>query len=394
MKYPKIYLAMDNSFATKRWTRPEEWTKIIKDLGVECIEASADTEADPFYCGEQYLEEWIDQVEEASFVNRVKVVNFFTGYTSYRTIGLAHPDERIRKHIVNDWLSVMARIAARVHAGLGFFIHAFPESVLLELSAYSKAKDSLYTTLAEIAKRAEEAGNVPIILEQMYTPHQIPWTITGTLEYLAEVTRRGGIPVYVALDTGHQTGQHRFLPLSKNELESRIIKGEPAPFLGPEYLYELYENAKNMGEDEITKISQTINEEMQKYPHLFSKSVDCDLYQWLRETGCYSPIIHLQQTNGTSSSHLPFTQAYNKNGIVKPIKMLEAIADSYRRPIAEGMPPRTENIYLTFEIFPHTSDTRREILSTLNESVKYWRQWIYQDGIALDELLYHQGREL
>jgi hypothetical protein len=149
-----------------------------------------------------------------------------------------------------------------------------------------------------------------------------------------------------------------------------------------------------MGGDEITKISQTINEEMQKYPHLFSKSVDCDLYQWLRETGCYSPIIHLQQTNGTSSSHLPFTQAYNKNGIVKPIKMLEAIADSYRRPIAEGMPPRTENIYLTFEIFPHTSDTRREILSTLNESVKYWRQWIYQDGIALDELLYHQGREL
>jgi hypothetical protein len=84
-RYPKIYLTMDNSFAAKRWTTPEEWARIIQDFGITCIEASADTEADPFYCGTEYLDEWIDHVRRASQTHGVRVVNFCTGYTTYRT---------------------------------------------------------------------------------------------------------------------------------------------------------------------------------------------------------------------------------------------------------------------------------------------------------------------
>ncbi len=111
-RYPRIHLTMDNSFAAKRWTTPDEWARIIRDLGITCIEASADTEADPFYCGAEYLDEWINHVREASQAYVVRVVNFYTGYTTYRTLGLAHPDARIRDRIVNKWLKVMARIAA------------------------------------------------------------------------------------------------------------------------------------------------------------------------------------------------------------------------------------------------------------------------------------------
>jgi len=32
-QYPKIYLAMDNSFATKRWTEPDDWARVIHELG-------------------------------------------------------------------------------------------------------------------------------------------------------------------------------------------------------------------------------------------------------------------------------------------------------------------------------------------------------------------------
>ena len=86
-RYPRIHLAMDNSFATKRWTAPDEWARIIRDLGISCIEASADTEADPFYCGGEYLDEWLDEVRAASDSYGVRVVNFYTGYTTYRTLG-------------------------------------------------------------------------------------------------------------------------------------------------------------------------------------------------------------------------------------------------------------------------------------------------------------------
>jgi hypothetical protein len=95
----------------------------------------------------------------------------------------------------------------------------------------------------------------------------------------------------------------------------------------------------------------------------------------------------LQQTNGKSSSHLPFTSAYNETGIVHPLKVLQAIARSYEREPRPGMPPRSPEIYLTFEIFPHTTDRRRDILPGLAESVRYWRQWVPQDGASLQTLL-------
>jgi sugar phosphate isomerase/epimerase len=387
MNFPRIHLAIDNSFAAKRWTKPDEWAALIKSLGIECIEASADTEADPFYCGEEYLNEWIEEVKKACSANKVRVVNFFTGYTSYRTIGLAHPDRRIRNHIVNDWLGVMAKIAAKVKAGLGFYIHAFPESVLFDPGRFEDAKDGLYDTLAEVTRLAIDAGDVPIILEQMYSPHQIPWTIAGTLEYLEQLATRTKIPGYVAIDTGHQTGQHRFLRPSVNELEIRLEKDEPAPYLGVERLYDMYDSARKGERRGLKVAASNISGEMDKYPYLFASSVDCDLYRWLSDAGCYSPIIHLQQTNGKSSSHLPFTSVNNANGIVDPMSVLTAIAKSYENGEDKKMPPKVRDIYLTFEIFPHTSDTKREILSALGESVRYWRKWIPKDGALLTELI-------
>ena len=49
---PKLSLAIDNRFASKRWTRPADWMQLIKDLGITLVEASADTECDPLYLGE------------------------------------------------------------------------------------------------------------------------------------------------------------------------------------------------------------------------------------------------------------------------------------------------------------------------------------------------------
>ena len=384
---PKIYLTMDNSFATKRWTKPDEWARIIHDLGISYVEASADTEADPFYCGEEYLVEWTKEVRSASAAHGVEIANFYTGYTTYRTLGLAHPDARIRKRIVEGWLKVMARIASQFKAGLGFYIHAFSEALLQNPAAYASGVDVFYDTLAEVARYAGEIGPIPIILEQMYSPHQTPWTIDGTFEYITEVSRRSGFPAYVALDTGHQTGQRNFLRPDRNALARSLEANGPAVYLGPDSAYAIFENARSGGAAGQKDAVARIEAEMDRYPHLFAAQRDCDLYGWLGELGCYSPIVHLQQTNGKSSSHLPFTSAVNETGIVHPQKVLQAIARSNAKEPLSGMPPRCEKIYLTFEIFPHTTDRGRDILPGLAESVRYWRQWIPEDGATLESLL-------
>ena len=386
-QYPRIHLTMDNSFATKRWTTPEEWARIIRDFGVTCIEASADTEADPFYCGSVYLDEWLGEVRKASQAQGVRVVNFYTGYTTYRTVGLAHPDLRIRRRIVDDWLKVVARIASRIHAGLGFYIHAFSERVLQDPGAYAESKDALYDTLAEVARFAGEVGPLPIIVEQMYTPHQVPWTIEGTVHYISEVSRRSGFPAYVAMDTGHQTGQHLFLRPPREAIESGLKGKGPVPYLGSDSTYQIFEEASRHGGTGSGEAVARIEKEMDRFPHLFAGAPDCDLYRWLEEVGCYSPIVHLQQTNGKSSSHLPFTPANNRTGIVDPLKVLKAIGRSYERKPLPGMPAQCADIYLTFEIFPHTTDRPRDILPVLADSVRYWRQWVPQDGMSVDALL-------
>jgi sugar phosphate isomerase/epimerase len=386
-RYPRIHLAMDNTFASKRWTKPSEWASVIRSMGIRCIEASADTEADPFCCGEQYLSEWIEEVRAASAAHGVRVVSFFTGYTTYRTLGLAHPDARVRDRVMEGWLKVMARVASRVKAGLGFYIHAFPESVMQDPGAYAAAKGSLYDSLAEIARYADEVGGIPIIVEQMYSPHQIPWTIDGAVEYISEVSWRSGCRAYTALDTGHQSGQRRFLRPDRHAIERMIEGARPVAYLGPDAAYRVFETARADQGTTPEGASEKIEAEMDRYPYMFASERDGSLPRWLEEIACFSPVVHLQQTDGTSSSHRPFTPRYNETGIVRPLEVLKAIERSYEQPTRPNMPPRCEDIYLTFEIFANAAERPRDILPALAESVRYWRQWVPEDGIDLISLL-------
>jgi hypothetical protein len=388
---PKVFLTMDNAFASKRWTKPDEWAQVIRGLGIRHVEASADAEADPFYCGFDYLGDWLEELRAASLRHDVKVENFYTGYTTYRTLGLAHPDARVRSRVLNEWLKVMARIAVQVPAGLGFYLHAFSESMLQDPAAYREATNRVYDMLAEVARFVGEQGPVPIVVEQMYTPHQTPWTIEGAFEYLREVSARSGYAAYVAVDTGHQTGQHRFLRPSREVLERALASEREAPYLGPDTAYELFGKARGGSPAVRASASAAIEAEMDRYPYLFAMPEDGDLYRWMEELGCYSPIVHLQQTDGSSSSHLPFTAAHNEVGIVRPAKLLEAIARSYRAAERPGMPPRCSSLYLTLEIFPRTTDRPRDILPMLAESVSWWRQWVPDDGLPLSELVAKRG---
>ena len=52
--YPRIYLAIDNCFASKRWSTPADWMKVISDAGIYYVEASADNECDPLYSGTDF----------------------------------------------------------------------------------------------------------------------------------------------------------------------------------------------------------------------------------------------------------------------------------------------------------------------------------------------------
>lgn len=91
-----------------------------------------------------------------------------------------------------------------------------------------------------------------------------------------------------------------------------------------------------------------------------------DPYPWVEQLGRYSPIIHIQQTVMNKSNHAPFTEEYNKTGIISGEKLMNAMKKS-------GL----DETILMFEIGHREHyDTEFRIIEDLKESAEYWRQWI------------------
>ena len=78
--YPRIFLAIDNCFASKRYTRPVDWMCITRDMGVYQIEASADTECDPLYMGPEYMARWRAEVARVADETGQTVRNLYSGH--------------------------------------------------------------------------------------------------------------------------------------------------------------------------------------------------------------------------------------------------------------------------------------------------------------------------
>ena len=383
MKYPRIHLVLDNCFAIKRWVQPDHWMELAKEIGFNLVQASTDNEIDPLFSTPSYMESWLGQVESASKKTGVKLVNFYTGYQTYRTAGLAHPDRRIVEHLKNNWICKMVEFVGRCGAdGIGFCYYAIPDKVMQDPKLHKQTMDAIYEDLYDIARHSHEHG-VKVSVEQMYVPYQPPFTIHDSKTHLQRVYENCGKPIYLTLDTGHMVGQHRFRKPDEQQIEKSFALAEPDVWLGGDSVYEIWQKHKAAGS--ASAGVRAVMDEMEKYPYMFAKLEDSDLYTWVRQLAKYSPIIHMQQTDGTKSAHAPFTPELNKNGIVTGEELLTAIMSSYES--SEELQPPVEDIYLSFEIFAANVDNKRDIIKYLKQTLEYWRSFVPEDGLPLDKLV-------
>ena len=371
--YPKIHLAIDNCVFYKRWTKPDQWAEMISSLGLRYVEASADTELDPLYMGERYLHTWIEQVQNAEQKHNIKVCNLYSGHGTYTTLGLTHTEESVRSHMIKNWFFPMVEMAGKLKCGMGFFAHAFNHSVLQNCDTYEQYIYILTEALTQINQYAHSVGCGQLAIEQMYTPHQYPWRIRDTKSLIADVSCRSGHSFYFTEDVGHH--HPKFIRPTKDML----FRGENL-WLGSDNAFRLYKEKGVASWD-------AIEADMDRNPQLFTGEKDCDCYEIIRQLGCYSPIIHLQQTNGRQSAHLPFTPEENKKGIITGEKILRSLKASYDQPVDITMPERVSDIYLTLELFSGTTSIMAGVLEDCSASVAYWRQFIPKDGMTLDALV-------
>jgi hypothetical protein len=71
--------------------------------------------------------------------------------------------------------------------------------------------------------------------------------------------------------------------------------------------------------------------------------------------------------------------ARNEIGIIEGKKVLEAIKSSFNNPYRSSL-PKVDRIYLTIEVFSSTGSINYYTLKDLEETVRYWRQFVPVDG--------------
>ncbi|NLD58052.1 MAG: hypothetical protein GX647_00135 [Clostridiales bacterium] len=389
---PKLFLAMDNCFAIKRWITPAQWFPVIKEMGATSIEASTDNEVDPLFLPASYMDDWVAEVKALEKEHGIRVRSFFTGYQTYRTAGLAHPDQRVRTKLVEDWYKPLICKAGQLDADIGFSFHAVCEEELGSPERYWEAIRRSNECFAHLAAFAWEHNRVKLCCEQMYAPYQPPFTIESARRMLKDVYGMGGRPFYIANDVGHMVGQRRFRMPDAGAIAAavgqvRSLGRTRDIWLGPASMYKkVYDQAgRPAGTDEA--FSRAAARELRDdFPYMFSFGEgDGDPYAWIRELGAYSPIVHMQQTDGVRSSHAPFTAETNRTGIIAPGKVLRAMKESFDREEEEGMPPKTDRVTLAFELFISNVSYPHDYLEDLKETVAHWKRYIPEDGMTLDE---------
>jgi sugar phosphate isomerase/epimerase len=205
---PKIYLVLDNCFAIKRWVRPILWMEAAKDIGFKYVSASTDNEIDPLFSTSEYMDEWFKELTVASEKTGIIVPTLYTGYQTYRTVGLAHFDEKMAHHLKENWIMNLVDRASKAGIkGLGFCFHAFSEEIMQSYDEFSRMEERYLSIMAEVGDFAGER-DFQVSIEQMYVPYQTPFTIAQSEYYLRRIySMTDGHPIYLTLDTGHMIGQ-------------------------------------------------------------------------------------------------------------------------------------------------------------------------------------------
>ena len=303
MAEPLFKLGISAGFAINRFPEPEVWLQIVGErLGLRYCQFVADL-LSPFLPDDIITREVARIREEAERYGVCIETTFTSIYT--RVNHLLHPNPAIRR-VWFDWFRRWFKISADLGAkGSGSHFG------ILSVRDYSdpERRQALIRegirSWQELTKVARDYGLQFLIYEPMSVPRELGETISKAKELYDAVNENAAIPFLFCLDVDH----------------GDAMSGDPR---------------------------------------------DSDPYSWLRELGSMAPVVHIKQSIGISSGHLPFTEEYNRIGKIRPDKVLEALRES-----------GAKEVTLLLEIaHRERRPIEDRVLEDIEESVRYWRKWV------------------
>ena len=300
----KFKLGINTGFATNRFPEPEVWLKIVgKDLELRYAQFVADL-LNPFLPDEVIKQE-IAKLKENATKYEVKIDTTFTSAFT-RVNHLMHPDALQRKvwfDWFKRWFEISAKLGVRGSGG------HFGSMSVTDFNNAKRRKFLIKEAISSWRKLAQwgaKLGFQFLIFEPMSIPREMACTIDSTKELLEKLNENGlSIPIRLCLDVDH------------GDLAS------PDPR-------------------------------------------DTNPYAWLKELAHLSPVIHIKQSTRDKSAHWPFTEKYNKIGIISPPRVMEAVEASGAK----------ETVLLLEISHRERYPVEYQVIDDLKKSVEYWRKYI------------------
>jgi D-erythrulose 1-phosphate 3-epimerase len=301
----EILLGVNNCFALGRYPEPEEWLRIVKnELGLDHVQFSYDI-IDPIIIDQDIFVSKCKYIKNLADNYGVFIDTAITGEAVHKFNGLMEPDPAIRSCYLH-WYDKMIRAGSLLGAeGAGVYLGTLSKRDNADPYRRKYMIDVLLEEISYLTMISKEVGQKYFLWEPMSIPREIPSTIDETKEIIERANQISHVPVKLCLDVGH----------------GYIKSGDQR---------------------------------------------DSDAYAWLKEFASISPAIHMQQTDGKGSRRWPFSEEYNKIGVIKPEKVFEKIEES-----------GAKKIIIVFEFFYSAHAIQDEsALDNLKISVEYWKKAI------------------
>ncbi len=295
-----IILGVNCNCFTNRWTEPEEWTRLCAEELGISTVQYCIDLLDPYYPWP--LQQRIcDETLEAAAKYGITIKSSFGGHHSHQHY-LGHPDEEVRRESEQWFKRCIDQTAYLGSEGFGtcFAIMTVRDNDNPQRRAM--IMQDAVDAYYRLAEYAKEKGLQHLLFETTSVARESCATIAETQEVM-EKLKNMAVPMKLCLDVGH----------------------------------------RNLGTDNPD---------------------DADPLAWICAFGKDAPVIHIQQTDNSASCHWPFTDAYNKKGIIKADEVLRTVNES-----CEG------DVLLAFELGAKAFyPSEFGYVDILKASVQYWKE--------------------
>jgi len=197
----KVRLGINTCFAVKRWPRPVDWARVIRDdLGLDLVELSLDLlEGIDASDGGRRA---VDETRAALAGAGLTAQGTFTGLVGYSRNLLLHPDPVARRAAVAWYENVIDVSAELGVAGTGGHVGAFSAPDWRDPYVRAHRWAGLKADLDILSGYARQAG-----LEYFLVENLVPVREPGSMAQIADLLQPGDddhVPIGLCLDLGHE----------------------------------------------------------------------------------------------------------------------------------------------------------------------------------------------